>query len=394
MLNVMAARLLAAMRSLPDTPALRLGEPTPGDPLPLVCVRVSELQTGASEAEAAGPVTPRKLVHWQADGEQRSFPLPELVAQVLEVRTPPGRRAHPGEHYVITPEGALRFHRPPKDDVVAELAEPARRGWQSQGPARVSLRVCALAEQAGQAERLLLRALGRALALLGEEDVFAQEPLEVDALRLRFLLDGVRMQGLRAGPHPLGQRAVERCEASLQLEGQLELSVVWAPPFSEGVLEELRARPVDSGEWTWDGRLPGPPPVTRPVEATPLSRLCGVGEATASKLEALTGAHTLGAFARVRLDQLHDLTSTGLSVGRVEACQARAQTLLALQLPADAPAALGALTLEQAGALDVEALSALLDAPAQRLAAELAAALEVLSTGVSEELTLADFQQR
>jgi hypothetical protein len=250
MLPAVEAHFLSALGSvLPAGTSLTAGPsagPSAGA-VALVEVIASRLSLlPAAGDERAGARNPAFLVlthSFPSDGAARDFLVPEdVVGDVVEVESPPGRPLKRGDDYLVEGRG-IRFYRPPARADVAVLARvrgERRRGYEQVEPCRIDLAVRVWANERGRADDLAAASL--AAVLVAAEDLgnvdggFTSQP----AVRLRLLRAAAAMTALARSVDTLEGALFHRADIELILRGDLEQIVTLGEPALEGVIREVR----------------------------------------------------------------------------------------------------------------------------------------------------------
>ncbi|WP_295455100.1 hypothetical protein [uncultured Thiodictyon sp.] len=171
------------------------------------------------------------------------LPLPAAAQgqQLVQVETPPGRLARPGDAWRLD-QGQLRFYRAPTGPVaVRTRGERPVRGYRETLPCRVLLHLDAWSPTAADADALMLPALGAVLGRLFDLDLIALGRDAVSGFEVRLLRPRLRPAGMRRTLAEVARRTLARTR-TCRLVGELELTLALDEPDAQGIIESIKIR--------------------------------------------------------------------------------------------------------------------------------------------------------
>lgn len=246
MLNPIEQRLRAALAArLGPEVALSAGPappPAAGTDRLVVIAAVALDQSADPEGEdRREPAFHEDLHTLTTAGGAIDLALPDPVGDLVEVETPPGFLARPGDAWWVD-QGRLHFYQAPAGPVTLRIRRGPARGYRETLPCRVLLHLDAWSPTAAQTDALLLPALGAVLGGLLGLDLIELGRDAGTGFEARLLRPRVQPAGIeRALMETAGGTAV-RGRIVLHLRGELELTLALGAPPAAGVIESIDYR--------------------------------------------------------------------------------------------------------------------------------------------------------
>jgi hypothetical protein len=169
------------------------------------------------------------------------WPLPAQAGEPVEVETPPGRLARPGDAWWVD-QGRLHFYQAPAGAVAVRTRGGPAQGYRETRPGRVLLHLDTWAPTAAQTDDLMLPALGAVFGSLFDLDLIALGRDAATGFELRLLRPRAQLAGMGRRLAESAGRMLARNRTRLHLWGDLELTLALGSPPAAGIIESIDYR--------------------------------------------------------------------------------------------------------------------------------------------------------